>query len=268
MAPLTHADAPQNQVPTRTRKTTGIFDRRYHAFLCAYLVAPTVSEACRQAGISRSTGERWAKQPDFKAALEQARKTGVDIIVNQLVNANSAAIDSLLHLSKHGEFESTRVAAAGKLLDAFTRFMTVRDGAVVNVNQSNQVVSTYTPEDSERLRNDLIARLDNLARNHQIGTPTAAAPVIEAEFISLPAPQPEEETPLGTMAPDPWPLEAVPYTEADAPQASGPQPDETWSLSGQEGAPGRGWPLSSGEVGHVNEADLYELRNGFYFRRN
>ncbi len=269
---MTHTIAPQTQTPVRIRKQIkrpGKFERVFQAFLGAYLVAPTVSDACRQVGISRSTGERYIKRDDFKAALAQARKTGVDIVVNQMVNANSAAIDSLLHLSKHGELESTRVAAASKLLDAFTRFLTARDGPVVNVNQTQVATGSSTSEDAERLRNEITARLENLARNHQNGPhATAPAPVIEAEFTSLPAPEPEEEIAVDTMAPDPWPLEAVPYAEA-APQASDPQPDETWSLSGQEGATGRGWPLSGGEeVGHVSAADQYELRNGFYFRRN
>jgi phage-related tail protein len=133
-------------------------------------------------------------KPRFKREVEQARRTGVDIVVNQLVNAATRALDSLIHVASEGEFESSRVAAAGKLLNAFTRLATANEGVSVNVSQTTQVAAVATTtNDADSAREYILAQLDKLnhtrvaVENQVSHTPgvTALAPVIEAEFETV-----------------------------------------------------------------------------------
>lgn len=69
--------------------------RKQETFLLAHLSLPTLSAACRVAGISDDTARNWLKLPHVKAAYEQLRAEYVKQSLHGLVQMTEQAIAAL-----------------------------------------------------------------------------------------------------------------------------------------------------------------------------
>ncbi|QEL18650.1 helix-turn-helix domain-containing protein [Limnoglobus roseus] len=85
--PTPAAGPPDDDKPSRRR-----FQLRLIAEL---LLCGTVDEAAARAGISRSTAQRWMKQPGFQNRYRQAREAAVSAAVGLLHNSTSSAVQEL-----------------------------------------------------------------------------------------------------------------------------------------------------------------------------
>lgn len=65
---------------------------RQRKLLACLIIESDISAACRTAGISRQTGHRWLKCPEFRAALERERdKLFSDALATIKSHVNTAA---------------------------------------------------------------------------------------------------------------------------------------------------------------------------------
>lgn len=87
------AGRPSSYKPERTLSLRGYFEgtvKRIDELVTAgqteNLPYPTVAAWCRKEGHERRAPERWSKEPDFRAALEFARKVQRDL--NELALRN------------------------------------------------------------------------------------------------------------------------------------------------------------------------------------
>ncbi|MGA7416140.1 MAG: hypothetical protein WBW33_37065 [Bryobacteraceae bacterium] len=243
---------------------TGIqarFEGKYQQFVCAYLVAPSVSQAAKQVGVARSTGERWARSEDFKATVDEARRNGVNVLMARLVEAGGKAIDALLSAMSD---ESTRVAAAGKILDTFAR-LAAANQTTVNVSQTNQVAVATGKDDADKAREYILSALDKLNHQHvAVEEPVfhapevkALAPVIEAEFETVAQAQPVVEA-QPVVAPQPVVAQPGPQPEpapAPQPEPMTITPGPAMAAAGHDGVPGK-----------IGSFDEFSFRDGMIFR--
>lgn len=80
------------------------------------LEAPSISEGCRKAGISRVCFYEWLKDPVFKAAFARQRQELVDLALHELKTSASEAVGVLRGLLK-AEGESIRLRTAQAILE-------------------------------------------------------------------------------------------------------------------------------------------------------
>jgi hypothetical protein len=88
-------------------------------FVAAMLAAPSLREACRQVGISESTGQRWTRAPALVSAMGEAQRAALVDAARRLTAGLASAIDTLVSVSadEHAP-ASARVGAARAILDA------------------------------------------------------------------------------------------------------------------------------------------------------
>ena len=75
---------------------TGISERQ-RAAMPYLMMAPSVSEGARRAGVSRATIHRWLEEPKFKAALDKERGEVMDYVLSSV---ERLAADSLIVIGK------------------------------------------------------------------------------------------------------------------------------------------------------------------------
>ncbi len=94
-------------------------EQRGIAFL---MVAPSIAEAARQAGISPRTFRRWLQRTDFKQAMTESAQAAYLATIRRGQAASEQALDTLVEvLADHEVPANTRVAAARAILDLAVR---------------------------------------------------------------------------------------------------------------------------------------------------
>ena len=63
------------------------------AFLVEYAKTENLSQACRVAGINRSTGYKYLENEDFQAALEQAKQNHGCVVISGSLYLSSAFLE-------------------------------------------------------------------------------------------------------------------------------------------------------------------------------
>jgi hypothetical protein len=126
--PTVSIDAARRSVAhTRTRDAAGA---KQDAFFVALLSGAPVGQACQQAGISRATGLRWRRAPEFQERLTGARRELLSSAVGAL---HSHALDFVSALHKIATDDkargSDRVGAAREGLSALYRGVEIDDFA-------------------------------------------------------------------------------------------------------------------------------------------
>jgi transposase-like protein len=106
----------------RSRGHGSKFSRKKEAAVAALLSQRNVEEAARIAGIGTQTLHRWMKDPEFRAAWLEARRSAVAQSSARLQHATSAAASTLLKIMVDPSTPaSTRVRACDSVLDRSQR---------------------------------------------------------------------------------------------------------------------------------------------------
>ena len=96
--------------------------RHRNALLVAALArGASYTEAARIAGISKATVSRRMREPAFRAEVNDAREQVIDRVRGYLNDATPSAARALVEVATEGASESTRVAAASRILDIVLR---------------------------------------------------------------------------------------------------------------------------------------------------
>ena len=82
----------------------------------------TYEEACRRAGIDRSTFYNWLRDPAFKAELNRLRDSIIEEAVSILKTSATESVNKLRHLMLNGATESIQRASANDLLGHLAKY--------------------------------------------------------------------------------------------------------------------------------------------------
>jgi hypothetical protein len=100
---------------------------RQEKVIATLLTEPTHKLAAEKAGVHEVTVLRWLKTPAFRAAYRQARRELVEAAIGRLQAASGQAVETLLHVARHGKREGDRVRAAALLLEHALRGLAEAD---------------------------------------------------------------------------------------------------------------------------------------------
>lgn len=101
---------------------------RQNKFLKEMLLAQTVSEACRRAGISRETGYKYMKDEAFVAEYRRLRRETMDQVTAQLQQISKDAVSVLYSVMTDKEAPtSARVQSAKNVLEMAYRALELDD---------------------------------------------------------------------------------------------------------------------------------------------
>ena len=89
------------------------------AFLMEYAKTENLSQACRVAGINRSTGYKYLENEDFQAALEQTKNKIVNAAWTKLSSQLEKAVDKVQHEQHHEHLPEARDKAARTVYDIY-----------------------------------------------------------------------------------------------------------------------------------------------------
>ncbi len=104
------------------------FGRKKEDAIAALLTQRNVEEAARAAGIGTQTLYRWMKEPEFKAAWREARRSAFGQSISRLQQASSAAVSTLLKAMVDPSAPySSRVRAADRILDYSKKAIEIED---------------------------------------------------------------------------------------------------------------------------------------------
>jgi hypothetical protein len=110
-------------MPVQSGKLTA----KQESLIAALLTEPTFKVAAAKAAIHETTLYRWLKRPDFRTAYRQARRELVEAAVGRIQAASGQAVETLLHVARHGKRESDRLRAAALLLEHALRGLAEAD---------------------------------------------------------------------------------------------------------------------------------------------
>jgi phage terminase small subunit len=91
--------------------------RKQELFLLNYVSLPTMTSACRAAGISDDTGWRWLKLPQVKAAYQEMKQAHFDETLAALIVLARSAITTLGRNMKEDAPPGVQVRAAQLILE-------------------------------------------------------------------------------------------------------------------------------------------------------
>lgn len=103
-------------------QTTELGDKQRH-LLGILAETPNVTEAARQAGIGRSTAQRWLRDPAFKAALSSIRQQSMEDAMNSVHSYTAKAVEGLVQLMDSQNEWLRRMAC----LDILSRSLKIRE---------------------------------------------------------------------------------------------------------------------------------------------
>lgn len=102
--------------------------RKQEALISALLLAPTLADAARLAGIGEVTAWRWLKDPAFQTAYREARRAVVQQAITQVQRATGDAVETLRSVMQDTTAPaSARVAAAKAVLETAFKAVEVED---------------------------------------------------------------------------------------------------------------------------------------------
>ena len=98
------------------------FDQKMGQAITALLSHRSVDEAARAVGISPNTLLRWMKEPEFEAALQEARRMAFSQAIGRLQDAGGAAVTTVLKMMLDPKTPAgTRLRAAEVVLEQGTK---------------------------------------------------------------------------------------------------------------------------------------------------
>jgi hypothetical protein len=104
------------------------FSQKMEQAVAALLSCRTVEEAARAAGVGTNTLRRWMKQPEFEAALREARTALLSQAVARLQGASNAAATTILKIMLSPDAPAgARLRAAEIVLEQAAKASSVED---------------------------------------------------------------------------------------------------------------------------------------------
>ncbi|MES5431602.1 phage replication protein [Enterococcus gallinarum] len=101
---------------------------RQDRFLKALLECASVDQACKKAGINRTTGYKYLKDPVFLAKYRGLRRDAMQQVTTQLQQAAVEAVDVLKEVMNNTEAPAaSRVSSAKNVLDVAYRAFELDD---------------------------------------------------------------------------------------------------------------------------------------------
>jgi hypothetical protein len=102
--------------------------RQQEALIAALLVAPTIEQAARQAGVAKSTAHRWLLQPAFRAQYDAARQEALTGALQYLRSVLVGCTVVLYNIALNpGAADMARIAAASRLMDYALRGIEIEE---------------------------------------------------------------------------------------------------------------------------------------------
>lgn len=116
------------------------FSQKMEQAVAALLSCRNVEEAARAAGIGTNTLRRWMKQPDFEAALREARAALLSQAIARLQGATGAATTTVLKIMLSPEAPAgARLRAAEIVLEQAAKAASTEDLEVRLANLERKV---------------------------------------------------------------------------------------------------------------------------------
>lgn len=152
------------------------------AMVVALARGKTVTEACGQTGISRTTVYRWLGDPGFCHRVEATRKELFDRAIGRLADSASAAADTLAGLLQDGS-PTIRLGAARANLELAIRWkkLDAVDGKLVSAERVKDVIGRvfeavieHVPD--QETRNRIAVRLEEVVVGTTSGQMCACEP--------------------------------------------------------------------------------------------
>jgi hypothetical protein len=104
------------------------FGRKKEAAVAALLTQRTAEEAARSIGIGPATLRRWQKDPEFQAALREARKDAYRQTIGRMHHLSGAAVSVLGKVMMDPETPPpTKVRAADSILNHTAKAIEIED---------------------------------------------------------------------------------------------------------------------------------------------
>lgn len=101
---------------------------RQDRFLKALLEAPNIEQACKQAGINKTTGYKYLKDPIFLEEYRKIRREAMQVVTSRLQKASEEAVAVLHEVMMDKESPpASRVQSAKNVLDIAYRSVELDD---------------------------------------------------------------------------------------------------------------------------------------------
>jgi len=91
--------------------------------LAALMVQPTVEQAAKVAGVTKSTAYRWLSQPQYRQQYDTLRRQGLEETLHFLQRTMLAAVARLHALLHDGDHPAVQLGAARAILEYGLRAM-------------------------------------------------------------------------------------------------------------------------------------------------
>lgn len=143
-------------------------ERTFAALLAEGIAIP---EAAHQAGVSRATGYRWAKEPRVAEVVAEAQREIRAALVRKITGLGYPAITTLERAMTDPTITSTQVAAANSVLD--------------RVGVSKQEIHKYVGDAAEPIVIESRVPFNPLARAEQEQRRLARENAIDADFKEI-----------------------------------------------------------------------------------
>ena len=105
-----------------------VLNIRQERFLKALLEAPSIEEACKRAGINRTTGYKYLKNQDFMLEYRKLRREAMQQVTARLQSVSEQAVNVLHEIMLDKEnTPNARVQAAKNVLDISYRSLELDD---------------------------------------------------------------------------------------------------------------------------------------------
>ena len=115
---------------------------KQEALIAALLLAPSVADAARVAGVPHRTAKRWLALPHVRRAWLDARRQVVDAAMLTVQTSARVAVATLLACLKPTHPASVRVRAAATLLETAIRAVEVGDLAA-RIDELEALLAAY-----------------------------------------------------------------------------------------------------------------------------
>ena len=115
---------------------------KQEALIAALLLAPSVADAARVAGVPHRTAKRWLALPHVHRAWLDARRQVVDAAMLTVQTSARVAVATLLDCLKPHHPPAVRVRAAATLLETAIRAVEVSDLAA-RIDELELALATY-----------------------------------------------------------------------------------------------------------------------------
>ena len=108
----------------------------------------SVAQAARKVGVAKATGYRWSKKPEVCQAVEDFRRSVLQMACNRMINITGKAVETLGQLLD-SKSEPIRLSAARAVLDGTVKVRELA-GLEREIEQIHEIVATIRLHNKQR----------------------------------------------------------------------------------------------------------------------